>query len=271
MGAFIIANAQSDCDYNPYRYNERKAEAEQSSAQARQEFYAKECDTLLLQELYKRYNETKDIGYLDEIMSLNCSDLVDFAFDLFKTSPDEKVRQIAIIILGTQKYYDVVPLLLNQVKKDISFKEKMRIARILATSFDRKTEALEILDCNCYDMDYMDDNCIYSYFELFDHSTAIKYFEHYFNKPETQLEAACWLAQFGVYDKTFPLFVEYLKNNTSYERETVYSLVGLAAIGTEEAFETIKEYAKNTEGLTSDTATRILDTIMKERRIKCKD
>ena len=116
LGVFILVNAQSNCDYNPYRYEEWKAETEKNAAQARQEFYAKECDTLLLQELSKRYTETKNIEYLDEMTSLNCSELVGLALELFNTSPDEKARKIAIIMLGQQKYYDAIPLLLNQVK-----------------------------------------------------------------------------------------------------------------------------------------------------------
>jgi HEAT repeat protein len=190
-----------------------------------------------------------------------------FAFDLINSSSDGEARKMAIEMLGHRMYYDAIPLLLSHVKKDISLKEKIAIGKALAF-MDRKADAVEILDCNCYGMEYMDNDCIETYFFLLDQLTAIKYFEYYFNKPETQLEAASKLASLGFYDKTFPLFVEFLENNSTYKRETVYSLAGLAAIGTEEALEVIKKYAKNDQTLTSNTAASILDEVMKGRKEK---
>ena len=99
-------------------------------------------------------------------------------------------------------------MLLHQVKKEISSDEKIEIATSLAV-LGKKEEALDILNCNCYGMDNMDNICVNSYFYLFDKILAINYFDYYFNKPETQLEAACWLARLGINDKTFPLFEEF--------------------------------------------------------------
>jgi hypothetical protein len=114
--------------------------------------------------------------------------------------------------------------------------------------------------------------CVLYYSNLDDEQTAIQYFDYFFNKPEFQLEAASWLAGLGVYDKTFPLFVEFLNNQTTYERGTVYSLCGLAAIGTPECFEIIKQIAnKPCTGLIASTASRTIETIIKERRTKCKE
>lgn len=255
---------QEKSDYNPYRYEERKIETKQNYANHYQWFLAKECDASDLQTLIEDYNTTKNTQILWTINgNYNCPEVIGFAIDLINTSPDKEVRKVAIWMLNFRKYYDAIPLLLNHIKKEISSDEKIVVASVLAT-LGKKEEALEILECNCYSIDNMDDNCVYNYFHMFDQSTAIKYFEYYFNKPETQLEAACWLAQLGVYDKTFPFFVEFLKNNDTYERETVYSLVGLAAIGTEEAIEIIKKYAKDDGSLTSDTADRILNRIIKK-------
>jgi hypothetical protein len=266
VGAVLTAFAQTEDNYNPYRYEEWKTESEQDYVYIAQKFLLKECDSLELQAQIEKYNTTNNTQVLQTICwDYNCSEVIDFAIDLITTSSNEKARQIAIVLLGFRKYYDAIPLLLDHVKKEILYDEKITVASTLAT-LGRKTEALEILECNCYTMDYMDDECINSYFYSFDQSTAIKYFDYYFNKPETQLEAACWLARCGIYDKTFPLFVEFLKNNTTYERATSYSLVGLAAIGTEDAIEIIKQQTKNNIYLIARSATLILDRIEKGRR-----
>ena len=263
LGVFIIANAQTEKEYNPYRYEEKKAIQEQIRAEQYQEFLAKKCDALQLQELIENYNTTKNSQHLYGMYDYNCSEAIDYAIDLLNTSSDKEARKVAITMLGFSRYHDAIPLLLSHVKNDISSDEKIAIAKALVI-LNKKTEALEILDSNCYDMDDMTNDCIYTYFNLFDKATALKFFEHYFNKPETQLEAACKLAALGIYEITFPLFVEFLENNTTYSRGIVYSLCGLAAIGTEEAFDIIKKYAKNDGTLISGTATHILDVI-KER------
>ena len=270
LGVFIVVNAQTEKEYNPYRYDERKAATGQIRAEQYQEFFAKRCDTLQFRELIEGYNTTKSIQYLNAIRSHNCSEAIDYAIGLINTSPDKEARKIAIEMLGFRRYYDVIPLLLSHVKQDISSDEKIVIAKTLAI-LDKKTEALEVLDCNCYNLDDMVNNCTSTYLDFYDKATALKYFEHYFNKPETQLEAASWLAGFGIYDKTFPLFVEFLENNTSYSRGIVYSLGGLAAIGTEEAIDIIKQQTKNNTPLIARTATLILENLMKERSEKCKD
>jgi len=255
------AQTQEKSDYNPYGYEERKAEQEQIRVDGYKEFLAKECDVLQLQIWQEQYNTSKDAQFLVYINGYsNCPEVIDFAIDLINTSPDKESRKIAIGMLGFRRYYDAIPLLLNHVKKDISSDEKIAVATAL-TILDKKTEALEIFDCNCYNMDNMDNTCVYYYFNMFDKTTALKYFEHYFNKPQTQLEAACWLAMCGVYDKTFPLFVKFLENNTTYSRGIDYSLVGLAAIGTEEALEIIKQQTKNNTSLIARSAVHTLDVI----------
>jgi len=269
LSVFAIANAQTEKDYNPYRYEERKAETEQAYADRRQELLAKECDALELQTLIEDYNTTKNTQILWNINgNYNCPGVIDFVMDIINTSPEKEARKIAIRTLNFRMYYDAIPLLLNHVKKEISSDEKIVVASVLAT-LEKKEEALEILDCNCYNLNEMHYECTSAYLNFFDKTIAMKYFEYYFNKPETQLEAASWLAVCGIYDKTFPLFVEFLEKNTTYERETVYSLCGLAAIGTEEAIEIIKKYVKYDEsidgGLISGTAASILKDLKGRR------
>ena len=266
--ATVAVQEKSNKDYNTYRYEERKIETEQYSAHMRQVFLTKECNTLELQKLIDTYNVDKRTEALYVINSdCNCPEVIDFAIDLINTSPDKEARKIAIRMLGFRLYYDAIPLLLNHVKKEISPDEKIMVAGALA-SLGKKSEASEILDCNCYNMDDMADDCIYTYVDMFDKPTAMKYFEHYFNKPETQLEAACWLAICGIYDKTFPLFVEFLENNTTYSRGIDYSLCGLVAIGTDEALDIIKQQTKHDTYLIARSATLILENLDRGRRKK---
>lgn len=267
LGVFIITNAQTEKEYNPYRYEEKRATQEKIYTEAYQEFLAKGCNISQLQKAKEYYNETGYTMYLSGMLDCNCQEAIDYAIELMNTSPDKEARKMSIDLLGFRRYYEAIPLLLEHVKKNISPDEKIVIAKALVF-LDRKTEALDIFNSNCYSLDDMNDDCIWTYFTSFDYPIAIKYFEYYFTKPETQLEAACWLAILGIYDKTFPLFVEYLKSNTTYKRETEYSLVGLAAIGTEEAIEVIKQQTKNNTSLIARSATLILDRIMKERREK---
>ena len=269
LSVLAIANAQVDEDYNPYSFEVKKASQEQIRIQGRQEFLAKKCEPEQLQKWKDFYDTTKIVQYLYTINQYcNCPEVIDYAINLINTSPDKEARKIAILMLSYRRYYNAIPLLLSHVKKEITPDEKIEIAMALA-SLDRKEEALEILDCNCYTIDEMHHDCVYTYITFFDKPTAMKYFEHCFNKPEMQLQAACWLAMCGIYDKTFPLFVEFLENNTTYERETVYSFCGLAAIGSEEAIEIIKKYVKYDETvhgrLISGTAASILKDLKGRR------
>lgn len=265
---FVSLGAVFAQEYNPYRYEEWKKTQNQASAREREEFLAKKCDGVSLQSLIKNYDATKNIEVLEKIRyNYNCPEIINLSVELITTSLDEEARKIAIQMLGSMMHYDAIPLLLDHVEKEISSDEKILIAFTLAI-LDRKKEALKILECNCYEMDDIDNTCSHAYSFLFDKSVALKYFEYYFEKSQAQMEAASMLATLGVYDKTFPLFVEFLKNNTTYKRGTVYSLTGLAAIGTDEALEIIEYYAENGKGLISRTAEQVLDRMKKEGRGK---
>lgn len=271
-GGCLWAQDIPDCDYNPYRYEEWKNGVAQAYKEIREEFLKEPCDLKALEEYIEGYNETQDIQFLYSINgNCNCFEVIDYAKSLIDTSPNEDVRCLAIGMLGFRRQYEYIPSLLKHLEKDISPTEKIAIASTLGV-LGEISKAFEIFEQYCYAMEDMNYSCQYYYFHIFDKQAAIKYFDYYFNKPETQLEAACSLAKLGVYDKTFPLFVKFLKDNTIYERETDYSLVGLAAIGTTEAFEIIKQQTKNsTDGLIARTATNILNRIINERRAKCKE
>ena len=267
LGALIIANAQMEDNNNPFRYkDEWRTEREQAYAEVRQEFLAIACDTAQLQSFIGSYNTTKDVMYLHAInRNCNCSEVNNYAIDLINTSSNEEARKIAIGMLGFRRYYEAIPLLLNQVKRDISPNEKIIIATTLDV-LDSKIEALDIFNCNCYAMDHFDNICVDYYFYLFDRQIAQKYFEHFLNKPHTQVEAASYLAKLGVSDKAFPIFAEFLKNNTAYQNETEIALLGLAAIGTEEAFELVNIYSQSKNEMIAKSAQQIYKNYYLERR-----
>ncbi len=72
------------------------------------------------------------------------------------------------------------------------------------------------------------------------------------------------MAQLGEYDKTFPIFEEAISNGTGINA----ALYGLAAIGTEEAFQLIREQTQNKNEMIAKTAKRILQYIDIKRRDK---
>ena len=267
LGACLTSIAQIEDNNNPFRYNDKwRTEREQAYAEVRQEFLAKECDTVLLQRLIENYNSSHDIMYLYSINgNCNCLEVNNYAIDLINTSSDEEARKIAFGMLGFRRYYEAIPLLLNQVKNDISPEEKIAIATTLDV-LDSKTEALDIFNCNCYAMDHFDNICVDYYFYLSDRQIAQKYFEHFLNKPHTQVEAASYLAKLGVSDKAFPVFAEFLKNNTTYQNETEIALLGLAAIGTEEAFELVNIYSQSKNEMIAKSAQQIYKNYYLERR-----
>ena len=259
---------QKNTYYNPFRYREEwKTERERTAVEVRQTFLSNECDALALQTLIEKYNTTKDIQVLYALCEYNCTGFIDFALDLINTSSDEGARKIAIGALGFRKYYEVIPLLLNLVKKEgTSSEEKIKIAETLDV-LDRKTEALDIFNCNCYTLDYMESACVTYYFYLSeDRTTGFKYFNYFLNKPQTRVEAASYLAKLGVEDKTFTVFEEFLKNNTIYQPETDIALLGLASIGTEKSFELLKIMTQSENGMIAKRAQEIYKNYYIERK-----
>jgi hypothetical protein len=185
---------------------------------------------------------------------------------IIDNSPNEKMRIESIEILRFRFQYDAIPFLLNHLKKELSIKEQLSTARALMT-LGEKTRSMEIFERHCYNMEEMCDECFFNYQFTDDDEAAIRYFNYFFEKPQTQIEAACELARLGITDRTFPFFVELLKENDLVK--STCALVGLAAIGTNESFEIIKQQTTNKDGLISQAANRILNTIIKERKARC--
>jgi HEAT repeat protein len=102
---------------------------------------------------------------------------------------------------------------------------------------DLKEKSITILDEICYDAPLeVLATCILNYFNIGE-SAAIKFFNSHLEKEEFKLYAALFLAQLGEHKQTFPIFAAALSSEDEYEVHT--AIMGLAAIGTEEAIELI--------------------------------
>ena len=259
----------TDSDYNPFRYSEEwKNREEQVAIETYQEFLVKECDTMLLHSFMEDYNTTNDFRSLYAINGLgNCPEVIDYIINIINTSSDKEARKYAIGMLGFRRCYDAIPFLLNHAKKDILPDEKIAIA-VTLNILDEKTEAFNMFNCNCYLIDNMDYYCVKYYIDLSDRSISLKYFDYYLNKPHTQIEAASYLAKLGFCDKVFPVFAEFLKNNTAYQRETEIALLGLATIWTEEAFELIRIQTQSKNEKIAKRAQEIYESYYLKRKGK---
>jgi len=100
-----------------------------------------------------------------------------------------------------------------------------------------KEQSVNLLDEICVDasVDILG-SCIFNYFNLGD-SAAINFFNAHLEKEEYRVYAALFLAQLGEHKTTFPIFAEALSSDDEYEVHT--AIIGLAAIGTEEALDLI--------------------------------
>jgi HEAT repeat protein len=101
-----------------------------------------------------------------------------------------------------------------------------------------KEQSIAILDEICYDapLDVLA-TCILNYFKLKD-SAAINFFNAHLEKEEFKLHAALFLARLGEHKQTFPIFKAALSSDDEHEVHT--AIMGLAAIGTEEALELLR-------------------------------
>jgi len=109
----------------------------------------------------------------------------------------------------------------------------------------------------------LDDDCAKLYFTI-GGEPAINYFSYCLENEESNLIAALKLAQLGEYERTYPVFVEVLKNE---DTDNMFSAMqGLAAIGTPETFALIRAQTQNENTYIAKQAQYIFDYINRKRR-----
>ena len=213
------------------------------------------------------YSDTSTIRNTMDMVSwqVNCPEVIDFYIDVISKDTSERVRCDAILYLGWLRAEKSIPFLMEYIHNPISREKSSN--RLNALCNEKYDLAINILDQFCYDENgIVIGDCIWSYY-MAGSESAIKFFEYYFKKPESRLGAALKLAQLGVYDKTYPVFIEALKSGDTNKMHI--ALNGLAAIGDKKSMRLIKEHTKNKNQFIAKRAQNILNYIEMKRREKC--
>ncbi|MCL2130831.1 MAG: hypothetical protein FWH36_00020 [Lentimicrobiaceae bacterium] len=283
----INVAVQKESNYNPYKYgreeyNRIKFDLIQN--------YGTDKDCEMAKKLVNRYYEKleymlktkEDVGLfliLKRISLFQCEESYDFFKNMVKTDTSEENRCYAIMVLGWMRNVEFIGFLKEHLKEEgLSSKEKFAIANALhniGRYNDRQDiidEAVKILNELCYDENLgVVHSCIWEYYSM-GGQPALDFFYYYLEKDNSRLSAAQRLAELGglkEYEITFPIFVEALRSGD--ENDIHIAIFGLAAIGTEEAFELIREQTKSENEFIARRAQFIFDNIDKKRREKCEE
>jgi hypothetical protein len=266
-GSSLLAQDIPDCDYNPYRHKEWRESAFREYRSLSKMYSEYECYEDSWQKIRDEFHKTQDVQLLEAIYYYqSCPEMVDFLKYIIDSSNNETARCKAIEVLSNRFQNSEIPFFKNHLKREISINEQLAVALALF-KLRETTLSMEIFDRYCYEMEEMGSKCFFNYQFTEDEQAAVRYFNFFFDKPQTKMEAAVELARLGVVDKTFPYFVELLKDNDLVS--STHALVGLAAIGSRAAFDIIKQETNNKDNLISQAAKRILNTIIEKRREKC--
>ena len=265
-----LTQKKTDNDYNPYQH--QREEYIKTGEEFFEEFKKVDCENeetrKYIENAINGYNNGKYIGTEFGIISqflgkMYCPEIIAFFEEVVKKDSSETVRCDAIQKLGWLRAINSVPTLMEQLNKDISDYEKACIGSCLTIIGEWKLAETALNSvCFCKDDD-IQNKCLWSYYTIGNES-AIRYFNYFFDFPESKLWAALFLARLGEYEKTFPVFVEAIHNKTGINA----ALYGLAAIGTEESFLLIKEQIQNENEMIAKTAKWIFQYIDIKRREK---
>jgi hypothetical protein len=234
-------------EYNPYEY--AKEELFLTSFGLRERYESNDCADArgFINRFYNanvRGDEKEKYNCLRAISFFECSESYTFLENQIKQSPVETDRCQAIMFLAWMMNPNYLPTFLEYAKKrNLSIEEKAAIATafmvfgVHGSYPDLKDKSIALLDEICYEAEAdVLANCILSYFNL-KGDPALKFFNSHLEKKEFKLYAALFLAKLGEHKQTFPIFATALNSNDEYEVHT--AVLGLAAIGTEEAIELI--------------------------------
>jgi len=270
MGIFIVSNAQSDMDYNPYQH--AREEYIKTGDEFFESFQKVDCNENkeFIQNAIDGYYAGEYSGEkFEEISSflgkMYCPEIITFFEKVVEIDSSEKVRCDAMQKLGWLRAKTSVPILLNHLNSNISDYEKACIGSCL-TIIGEWNLAVPVLNavCFCKDDDILQ-KCIWSYY-IVGGENAINYFNLMFEQDESRKPAAAlFLAELGEYEKALPYFVEIM-NTGGIGNQILYAIKGLAAIGTEEAFKLIKEQTQNKNEVIAKEAKWIFNYIDIKRR-----
>jgi HEAT repeat protein len=196
---------------------------------------------------------------------MNCDTIIPFLRELIISDPNEEVRCDALLLLGWRHPHNEIPFLVEYAKKDISSTEKIAVAAVLSV-LEAYPQALEILDKYCMETEEINEKCIWAYYSAGNNSSSLRFFDYYFDKPKYRVFAALKLAELGVYDKTYPVFVNALRSES--QSVVHMAIFGLAAVGTEEAFQLLRDQTRSKDEFIARDAQFIFDYIEKHKEDK---
>ena len=270
LGGFIMVNAQTDKEYNPYQH--QREEYIKTGEEFFEEFKKVDCNEI--QEFARNaingyysgeYTEKEIEHFFSRLGKMYCPEIIDFFENVIAIDNSEKIRCDAMQKLGWLRAKNSVPILMNQLNKDISDFEKACIGASL-TVIGEWELAIPVLNSVCFCKDYdIRQKCLWSYY-IIGNEPAIRYFNYFFEFQESRLWAANYLARLGKYEKTFPIFVEAIQSGIT--NNILSAIDGLAAIGTEEAFQLIREQTQSKNEVIAKEAKWIFEYINIKRREK---
>ena len=215
----------------------------------RERFESDDCKAVA-EKIYKynvanaRNEEREKYNLMRQISFFRCVEAFHFLETQIKTNPVEEERCNAIKFLAWMLEPDYLSSILEYANRGaLTLHEKGAVATafmVFGTHFsfsNLKEQAIKILDEICWDApEDILAVCILNYFNL-KGEMAKNFFYSQLEQEEYKLHAALFLAQLGEHKQTFPIFAEALNSNDEYDIQT--AVMGLAAIGTEEAKELV--------------------------------
>jgi len=302
MGVFVIANAQVDKrkilekltselipqteDFNPFQYAREEYIVTYLGLSIGTSDYCEKAkeEIEMFYEHDSIVNEKEKCELIHYLSRFECQEVYSFLETQINIAQSEAVRCEAIVDLAWSLDPNYLPCISKYAKKDsLSALEKLAIARaftifgIYTSHSELKEDAIKLFDEICYDfssdtipgfdtsMDPTRSGCFWSYYML-GGEVALNYYDSMFEQDESRRpSAALLLAELGEYEKALPYFVEIIKSG-GIGNQILYAIKGLAAIGTEEAFNLIREQIQSKNEAIAKEAKWIFDYIEMKRR-----
>ena len=271
-----LAQKKTGNDYNPYQHprEEYIKEGEFFIEQYRKvncdDDEIKESIQDAIEGYYQGKYSDDEFGMIFELLGhMCCPEIIDFFADVITIDTSERMRCGAIQTLGALRAESKIPFLIDYAKNNPSEQEKIKIALSLCV-MKAYEEAIKIADLFCYDEDgYVREECIAIYEFAGEREAALKHYRRFFENLKGEqylLFAAQKLAEYGDYEKAYPIFIKFLSSTDKYK--IMGALRGLAMIGDEKSIQVLKEQTKSENQVAAKESQNILNRIEQGRRKK---
>ncbi|MDR2970501.1 MAG: hypothetical protein LBU83_01030 [Bacteroidales bacterium] len=255
FSCFLAVLEAQTLDYNYHPYEYAQEELFLTSFGIKKIYVSDDCDRV--RDVINNYYDAAASGednekykYLRMASYFQCEEAFNFLEMQIKKNPNETDRCNAIMFLAWMLNPDYLHSILEYAAKDtLSIQEKAAIATafmffgIYNAKLDLKEQSIKMLDEICEDASPLIlGSCILNYFSLRG-EIAISFFTTQLKQEEFKLYAALFLAQLGEHKHAFPILVEALSSEDTYEVHL--AVMGLEAIDTGEAYQLIRNLPPN--------------------------